>query len=181
MNNLKSIRIAAIAASFLFASGVQADTQLTVTVFDQFEGSSELVAGEYAEATAEILKASSQSRTRHSARMDVAQLLSNLCIAQIKSEQIDAAKKTCRKAVSTASSISTGIGVSRSEIKKIKANAYNNRGVLRVLTTDRAGAIDDFTKAARLNPAALENRQNLSAALAMDSGIGIVAQVDIRD
>lgn len=171
--NIKALLFILIA---LLITGVatQADSlSLHVSVHDDHPGASEILTGKL---TAGERRTKTALRLEQSISGDsttTAELYNNLCVAQIKRNKIDAARKTCTRAVSHAMRMVAGIGQNPNALKRVKAAALSNRGVVNMLDGNLDRALADFTKAGQLSPA-LENVQlNMAAATTAQQGSGI--------
>ena len=67
----------------------------------------------------------------------------NLCVGYTKLSQFEDAEKACTKAVYSASHSSNEPDA------ELRAYAYNNRGVMKLMANDNLGALEDFKRAAK--------------------------------
>ena len=67
----------------------------------------------------------------------------NLCVGYTKMSKFEIAEKACSEAVKMAVNADTLPSM------KMRAYAYNNRGVMKILSNDSQGALEDFKKAAK--------------------------------
>ncbi len=165
----------------LLVTGVatQADSvAFHVSVHDDHVGSSEILAQDFAKGARRTQAAlrMEQSVSGHSASS--AELYNNLCIARIKVNNLKKARSTCKKAVSHAMQMVAGIGQNPKSLKRIKAAALSNRGVLNMLEGNLDRALADFTKASVLSPALETVQLNMAAATELDDNSGLAVVFD---
>lgn len=126
---------------------------LSLVVIEGMPGSEALLRGDYESGLAELLAAHAAAPERN-----VVPLASNICAAQVKLAQYAQAAVSCERAVGgPAAAGSTG-----AEARLLQAAALVNRGVLRVLRGDAAGADADFDRAARRYIGLAVARSNLA-------------------
>ncbi len=163
----------------LMVTGVatQADSfALHVSVHEGHAGASNILNGDF------VL---GDRRTRTALRIEqsvsgdsttTAELYNNLCIAQIKRDDLKKARRTCKRAVSHAMRMVAGIGQNPTSLKRVKAAALSNRGVVNMLEGNLDRALADFTRANELSPSLDVAALNLAAATGAnpDSGMAVV-------
>lgn len=109
-----------------------------VAIIKDSVGSESISKGLYKKGIDELSSSSINSN-----RYDTAM---NLCVAQIKSTELDLAEKSCTKAIDAIS-----LKVSRSRHGKIlTAFAYSNRAIAKQLNNKSLAAYDDFTVASSI-------------------------------
>ena len=116
-----------------------------------------VVKGRYAEAIERL--AARRSRATNFERNN------NLCVAFTKAAQLDAAKAACDEAVRLRSDTRIAAHTyatpeQRTSIRD-RAIALSNRGVVRVLTGDEHGAMQDFAESVRIFDGLVEPQLNL--------------------
>ncbi|MCC4833002.1 hypothetical protein Q4601_02975 [Shewanella sp. 1_MG-2023] len=67
----------------------------------------------------------------------------NLCVGYTKMSKYEIAEEACTEAVKMA------VNADKLPSMQMRAYAYNNRGVMKVLANDNTGALEDFKKAAK--------------------------------
>ncbi|MCL1068447.1 hypothetical protein L2735_16870 [Shewanella olleyana] len=67
----------------------------------------------------------------------------NLCVGYTKMSKFDIAEEACTEAVKMA------VNADKLPSMQMRAYAYNNRGVMKVLANDNVGALEDFRQAAK--------------------------------
>ncbi|GIU52556.1 MULTISPECIES: hypothetical protein [Shewanella] len=67
----------------------------------------------------------------------------NLCVGYTKMSKFEIAETVCSEAVKMA------VNADKLPSMQMRAYAYNNRGVMKVLANDNVGALEDFKKAAK--------------------------------
>jgi Flp pilus assembly protein TadD len=90
------------------------------------------------------------------------ELRNNLCVAQIMRGDHKNARKTCDRAVAQAKNLRPKYRQTRYKLRFVRATAFSNRGVLRVLDSDSEGARADFNAALHLRPNLDSVNQNLN-------------------
>ncbi|MCL1142118.1 hypothetical protein [Shewanella gaetbuli] len=92
----------------------------------------------------------------------------NLCVGYTRLSKLDEAKKACTDAVKTAR-----YAIAAPDVD-LKAYAYNNRAVMKLLANDNLGALEDFRKAAKVSDEAIysDNLSRLESAInATETGV----------
>lgn len=88
--------------------------------------------------------------------------LANLCVAQLKSEEVEAALGSCNRALSTAPAELRSSLVSLNHKRaEVMTHLYSNRGVVRAIKGDVFGARSDFERAVALDGDNDNARRNL--------------------
>ncbi|GGQ15020.1 hypothetical protein [Shewanella litoralis] len=85
----------------------------------------------------------------------------NLCAGYVQMSDMEKAEKACSAAVKSARSLVAIPSMS------VRAYAYNNRGVMKLLNNDNLGALADFKRAAKVDSSGIykHNVERLEAAL----------------
>ncbi|QYK01813.1 hypothetical protein [Shewanella psychrotolerans] len=130
-----------IAAGFLLTMSSTAfanldNSQYKMVVIKDTPGVEALQSGD-TEKGVEITKSAEANELDHYTRN------LNLCVGYTKLAQFDEAEKACSAAV--ASSLSASLAPSAD----IRAYAFNNRGVMKLMANDNLGALEDFKRAAK--------------------------------
>ncbi|MFK8029943.1 MAG: hypothetical protein AB8G18_06855 [Gammaproteobacteria bacterium] len=165
----------------LLVTGVatQADNvALHVSVHDDHIGASEILDRDFAKGALRT-KAALRMETSisgHSATS--AELHNNLCIAMIKQNNLKKARSTCKRAVSHAMQMVAGIGQHPKSLKRVKAAALSNRGVLNMLDGNLDRALADFRKASLLSPNMEVVQLNMAGATAVNDNSGLAVVID---
>ncbi|ARD20806.1 MULTISPECIES: hypothetical protein [Shewanella] len=149
-----------IAASLLLASSpmVMADaaenSRYKMVLIEDTPGVDAIQSGDLIEGI-ELTKSA-----KHSA-IDTYTRNLNLCVGYTKLSQFDIAEKACSDAVRMAVNEETLPSM------RMRAYAFNNRGVMKVLANDNIGALEDFRQAAKAtkDPIYKQNLTRLEAAL----------------
>jgi Flp pilus assembly protein TadD len=142
----------AILAGVLFASSALANYH--VTAFGNSPGFKQIMSEDYANAS--VLLDSSVYSTNEYAR------LANLCVAQLKTKDVDAALKSCDRALSLAPAELRSSLVARTrKVSAVMTHLYSNRGVVRAVNGDLYGARADFEQAVALDDENSNARRNL--------------------
>ncbi len=160
----------------LLVTGVatQADSfALHVSVHDDHAGSSEILNGKFVVGERRTKTALRMEQSISGDSTTSAELYNNLCIAQIKRDNLKKARTTCKRAVSHAMRMVAGIGQNPLALKRVKAAALSNRGVLNMLDGNLDRALTDFTRANQLSPSLETVKLNIAAATAADNNSGV--------
>jgi Flp pilus assembly protein TadD len=166
-----------LAALLVTGVATQADSfALHVSVHDNHAGSSELLEGKFVVGERRTKTALRMEQSISGDSVTSAELYNNLCIAQIKRNSLDTARTTCKRAVSHAMRMVAGIGQDPLALKRVKAAALSNRGVLNMLNGNLDRALADFNRASQLSPSLETVQLNIAAATAANnqSGIAVV-------
>ncbi|GGP88797.1 hypothetical protein [Shewanella ulleungensis] len=85
----------------------------------------------------------------------------NLCAGYVQMSDMEKAEKACSAAVKSARSLVAIPSMS------VRAYAYNNRGVMKLMNNDNLGALADFKRAAKVDNSSIykHNLERLEAAL----------------
>lgn len=124
---------------------------VTLVVLQGLPGSDEILVGSYQDA---VEKASAALTGRP--QYDKRQVNANICAAQVKLGQIEAANESCEAALAL-----RPIHQSTDTPRKFLAIAYVNHGVVHFTQGDHATAEMEFRRASSLYPALREARSNL--------------------
>lgn len=165
----------------LLATGVatQADNvALHVSVHEDHAGASEILNERFAQGVKRTKTALRIEQSLSGPSATSAELYNNLCVALIKQDALSQARKTCKKAVTHAMQIVAGIGQNPKAIKRVKAAALSNRGVLNLIDGNLDRALVDFQKATRLSPTMEVAQLNLAAATAINDASGLAVVID---
>jgi hypothetical protein len=163
IRNLIAPRAAlALLTTLLLASAARAQDPahaLVLTAYINAAGGSQLTAGRYAAAVAQI-KPGQREFAYRSAATDT-----NLCVAYIAMRNLPDARAACDAAVAAEEAEHVGLSVwrlnARAHPNPELALAYSNRAVLDDVLLDRDAARGDLAKAAVAAPDALFVRRNL--------------------
>jgi tetratricopeptide (TPR) repeat protein len=134
--------------------GLEASEQapaVTLVVLQGLPGSNEILVGSYQDG----LEKASAALTRRP-QYDKRQVQANICAAQVKLDQIEAANYSCEAALD-----SRPIYQSTATPRKLLAIAYVNHGVVHFTQGDYATAEHEFRRASSLYPALREAQSNL--------------------
>ncbi|GGB62627.1 hypothetical protein K8B83_04305 [Shewanella inventionis] len=160
----KSIVNGLICASVLLttSTSVMADIQgqaLSSTAYkmvliEDVPGVTALQAGNVEEGLTATLSASKYTVDDYSRNV-------NLCAGYIQMSDMEKAEKACSAAVKSAR---TQVAIPS---MSVRAYAYNNRGVMKLLNNDNLGALEDFKRAAKADSSSIykHNLERLEAAL----------------
>ncbi len=136
--------VAALACQASLAETAVSDQYAMAALIDEPYGE-ELVAGDYSIAIA-ALEGGASGKVNRKRRFGIS---NNLCVAYVMAQDADKAKASCEAAVRFAG-------------PSDKAVALSNRGVIRALAGDTAGAKTDFQAARRLRSSLMAPVRNLS-------------------
>ncbi|MEM7081963.1 MAG: tetratricopeptide repeat protein [Pseudomonadota bacterium] len=168
-----------LAALTVTGVATQADnTSLYMTVHHDYAGSAEILNQDFARGVKRTKMAlrAEQSISGHSVASS--ELFNNLCVAYVKQNELKKARTVCKRAVSHAMQTSSGIGQNPKAIKRVKAAALSNRGVLNMLDGKLDRALADFNKASTLSPALGFVQLNMAAATTARSESGLAVVID---
>lgn len=168
-----------LAALLITGVATQADSvALHVSVHENHVGARELLNQEFDKGVARTRAAlrMEQSMSGHSATS--AELYNNLCVGLMKQGTLKKARTTCKRAVSHAMQMVAGIGQNPKALKRIKASALSNRGVLNLIDGNLDRALADFNKARALSPNVENVQLNLAAATAISDASGLAVVID---
>lgn len=152
-------RIGMGAAGLLLAVSTHlanADTQqpyVMTVIADKAEGR-KVIAGDYAEAIAEIT--APEARQRNSFAVS-----NNLCVAYTKANDLSSAGQACADALRASRTVANAWYESDRK-RGDRALALSNRGVIRAIRGDLDGARSDFERAVRLNDSLTAAADNLA-------------------
>jgi len=145
-------RIAAALAGAVLSATASAGYH--VTAFGNTPGFDKIMAEDYSSANA-LLAAPMYTPSQYAR-------LANLCIAQLKSKDVDAALGSCNRALSTAPAELRSSLVSLNHKRaEVMTHLYSNRGVVRAIKGDTYGARSDFERAVALDGGNDNARRNL--------------------
>ena len=165
----------------LLITGVatQADSvALHVSVHDDHAGASEILNKDFAKGIQRTKSALRMEKSISGHSPTSAELHNNLCIALIKQNNLKKARTTCKRAVSHAMQMVAGIGQNPKALKRVKAAALSNRGVLNIIDGNLDRALTDFRKASVLSPAMEVVQLNIAAATALNDLSGLAVVID---
>ncbi|MFD2167982.1 hypothetical protein ACFSJY_17135 [Thalassotalea euphylliae] len=106
---------------------------MKIAVVKDAIGSQDIVDGDYAEGLTKLASSDVQAYDK----------AMGICVANIKLNNLDAADVACTSAIEEISSLN---GRGR-HAKFLKSVAYSNRAIVRYLSEDSEGALEDFTSA----------------------------------
>lgn len=159
----RPLRSAAFVATLALgaATAVPAHAAYHVTAFENSLGYAQIESEDYAAASSMLRRATVADQ-----RYAVA---TNLCVSQVKADDLAAAMASCERAV-RAAPVDLGTTVSPSPRRRaeIMTHLYSNRGVVKALSGDHFGARDDFERALSLDPDNANARRNLDVVSAAD-------------
>ncbi|MCH2058510.1 MAG: hypothetical protein MK214_18260 [Thalassotalea sp.] len=113
---------------------------LKIAVVKDAVGSTDIVAGEYTTGLSKIDELTPKQESGYDIAM-------GKCVANIKLNELASANMACSQAIESINEIN---GHSR-HIEFLKSMALSNRAIVRYLSNDRLGALDDFTSALLVN------------------------------
>lgn len=150
-----------------------ARTPLVLTAYSNGPGGEQLLAGDYAQAFAEMSKARPQDTLAASTKA------TNLCVAYAVTRKLTEAKDACEVALRLAKA--ERLSSSRYSPGTMRENAdlaaaYTNRAVVRMLMRDAASAKADLQRAQSLAPQAEFVMKNVAAVAKAGTAI---AQADV--
>ncbi len=160
-------RAAALACLGVSAIGVtsQASAGYEVTAFGNAIGYKQIMDKDYAAAN-QLLRMPSYDVYRYPT-------LSNLCISRLKSHDVEGALASCDKAVNVApTDLSSALSAGYNKRSEVLTHLYSNRGVVRAVSGDLAGARDDFLRALELDETNTKAQRNLELVSAGDVAQG---------
>ena len=142
----RALTLAAAAAGALLASsGASASSALEMVVYEDTVQGKRLVNGQWERVLKDV-------ETRAGARFGDQ---TNLCVSLTLAGRFDDAAVACDDALAVAEKTASRPSIDdllEAELDKRRAMAHTNRGVLRALEGDRAGARSDFEAAIELSP-----------------------------
>lgn len=145
-------QFAAVLAGVTFSAAASAGYH--VTAFGNTPGFDQIMAEDYASANT-VLAAPAYLPSQYAR-------LANLCVAQLKSKEVDAALGSCNRALSTAPAELRSSLVSLNHKRAaVMTHLYSNRGVVRAIKGDTYGARSDFERAVALDSENDNARRNL--------------------
>lgn len=144
------------------AQAETADNALHLSVHTGYVGAGQIMKTNYTEAESMAKSAIRLGENAGVWPSVLLELQNNLCVSQIMQDKKQSALKSCQEAVSQAKRLSPRISQSRRRLQSIKAIAFSNRGVLRLLDKDVEGARADFNAALNLRPELDSATQNLN-------------------
>ncbi|MCE9679807.1 hypothetical protein LZP69_11605 [Shewanella sp. AS1] len=155
---MKTLELLAAGILLSISSSAFADlenSQYKMVVIKNAPGVEALQSGDVAQGIALTKSAEANELDKYSRNL-------NLCVGYTKLAQFDKAEKACTAAVSSALHADT------SDRHDIRAYAFNNRGVMKLMQNDNLGALEDFKRAVdatddkiyKHNLARLENALN---------------------
>ncbi|MGI9285329.1 MAG: hypothetical protein ACR2P1_08065 [Pseudomonadales bacterium] len=160
-------RLQIISPTLVFVTTIAHSTPLEESLFlavhSGHSGAAEIVDANYSAGeriTRTAIEFATSARYWPSGRLE---LRNNLCVVQIMRGDKENAGKTCNRAVTQAKSLQPKYRQTRYKLRSVRAIAFSNRGVLRVLNSDTKGAKADFNAALRLRPALEHATRNLNA------------------
>ncbi|MGI2170308.1 hypothetical protein ACROAE_08940 [Shewanella sp. MF05960] len=160
----KSIINGLISATLLLtaSASVMANTQgqnmsstaYKMVLVEDVPGVSALQAGNVEEGLTATLSASKYTVDDYSRNV-------NLCAGYVQMADMEKAEKACSAAVKSARSLVAIPSMS------VRAYAYNNRGVMKLMNNDNLGALADFKRAAKVDSSSIykHNLERLEATL----------------
>ena len=134
---------------------------LHLSIHAGYAAADHIVDTAYAEAESVARRAIRLSEVGGSWPSVLLEMTNNLCVAQIMQGHNENARRSCDEAVSQAKNLRPRLGQGRNQIRSIRAIAFSNRGVLRVLDKDLEGAKTDFNAALSLRPQLESATRNL--------------------
>ncbi len=154
----------AAAASLLVGECAQAGEQshnFVLTAYSDAKGGSDLVSGNYEEATKALRYHASLSA------FDSSTSSNNRCVALTVTKQLDAARAACDQAVRDAQHEKASLPSYQYWARKLEndylAVALSNRAVFHWMSADNAGAAADLKRASMLSPKAAFVERNQAA------------------
>lgn len=148
-----------IVATLMFTSSlVSAEEPFKVAIIKDAIGSAEIVSGAYDEGMNLLT-------TSEATPNSIFERAMGLCVANLKLRALNAADTACTDAINSSDSI----GASSSKREELKALAYNNRGIVKVMKDEKLSAFDDFTSAILLDESSLV-KANLATLKAKSAG-----------
>ncbi|QIR13386.1 hypothetical protein [Shewanella aestuarii] len=148
-----------LTTSTVALADVADNTAYKMVLIEDVPGVNELQSGNIIEGLNETLSASKLEVDSFSRNI-------NLCVGYTKLSEIEKAEQACTAAVKSARIDST--------MGEMRAYAYNNRGVAKLMAKDNLGALEDFRRAAKVTSNSIyqHNLTRLEAALnSTDNGI----------
>lgn len=109
---------------------------LKVAIIKDAIGTSELVSGLYNQGLEKLKTSTSQMEAGF-------EQATGLCVANLKTKRLSEADKACNQAIHYINHVDSSIN----HIQFLKSLAYSNRGIVRYLSNDNLGALDDFITA----------------------------------
>lgn len=129
-------------------------TAYKMVLVEDVPGVSALQAGNVEEGLTATLSASKYTVDDYSRNV-------NLCAGYVQMSDMEKAEKACSAAVKSARSLVAIPSMS------VRAYAYNNRGVMKLMNNDNLGALADFKRAAKVDSSSIykHNLERLEATL----------------
>jgi len=163
-NSRKTLQAVGLGISAMLLLGTAAhaagDTRFMLSAYTDFTGGAQLVRGDYTGALEKL--SHGPARSQEAGFYDT-----NLCVALTMTQQWDAARSACDRAVEDAQSDKQQqLAVylpTRERQAEYLAMAYSNRAVLKWLSADARSAAQDLSKAQSLAPAAAIVARNVAA------------------
>jgi hypothetical protein len=153
---LAVIAALACASTASLAPRALADTAYEMSSYAGWPGGKQIAARDYAAAIG--------AASRGMRRLDATTALvaaTNLCVAYTVTRELAAARPACDRAVALAKHADHA-SLRRFPRSAATAQALSNRGVLRAVSGDAAGATSDFDAAARMKGASAAASRNLA-------------------
>lgn len=157
--NRTYLRLTTALVGVAFSSAAAAGLQ--VTAFGGTPGFDQLMAKEYQNA-AVVLQMPNYDANRFARH-------ANLCVSKLMTNDLEGARSSCDRALRTApEDLSSSLVPLYHRRSEVMTHLYCNRGVVRVLQGDMAGATADFEHALRLDSSNEKARLNLEYIAAND-------------
>lgn len=170
MNHLKRpLRSTVLLASIALGAALAAPAHAAyhVTAFKNALGYTQIENEEYAAASS-MLRLATVADQRYA-------IATNLCVSQVKADDLSAAMMSCERAVRAAPvDLGTTLAPSPRKRAEVMTHLYSNRGVVKALSGDAFGARADFERALSLDPENANARRNLDVV----SSSGLASQGD---
>lgn len=139
-----------VSATLIGAVSQAGDTHFTMTAFANVTGGEEILSGDYPGALAKL------SQLTHAGVLDASAVSLNRCAALTMSQQWEAARQACDRAVKDAEYERIALPAWALQQRQLQderiAIAYSNRAVLKWLTSDSKAAAADLQRARSLLP-----------------------------
>ena len=175
MTMKKSLLSCMLACCFLtsgqLAYGDATDPTLSLSVFANAPGVESLLSGDYDHAV-------TMARKWQRLQAPLASLMT-ICVARLKTRELDAAQQACREAAQIASrSQGSQVGKSLKQKRAVQAMLESNIGVLRILEGDTIAGQANFRRALELDPNNQSAQHNLK--VSQDSSVSLAGNVALK-